>query len=84
MTQPQVGTAPGSNSNLYRNLLIGLVGLIVVGLIVGVVVVLTGSDDRRVSVGAYRADLVRGCRSVRTRTGWHAMKRFRRCSRPAR
>ena len=45
MTQPQVGTAPGSSSNLYRNLLIGLVGLIIVGLIVGLVVVLTGSDD---------------------------------------
>ncbi len=45
MTQPQGGTAPGSNSNLYRNLLIGLVGLIIVGLVVGLVVVVTGGDD---------------------------------------
>jgi hypothetical protein len=46
VTQPQAGSATsGSNSNLYRNLLIGLVGLIVVGLVVGLVFALSSGDD---------------------------------------
>ena len=57
----QAGTDPrentNSNSNLYRNLLIGLVALIVAGLVITLVVVITSGDDYRVGVGANRADL---------------------------
>ena len=83
VTQPQVGTAPGSNSNLYRNLLIGLVGLIVVGLIVGLVVVLTGSDDS--ASASVRTEPIRSRVKIRSHPHRLArMKRFRRWSRPAR
>jgi hypothetical protein len=45
MTQPSAAPVGAGSSNLYRNLLIGLVAVLVVGLSVGLIFALSGGDD---------------------------------------
>jgi hypothetical protein len=45
VTEPQGGSAQGSSANWSRTLIAGLVAVVVIGLVVGVVVIASGSDD---------------------------------------
>jgi hypothetical protein len=45
VAEPQGGSTPGSSASWSRTLIAGLVAVVVIGLVVGVVVIASGSDD---------------------------------------